>query len=152
MTMATLSEQDWQIRLHVYRYFVDHGHPPTFVETARHFAIPADATRQAYRRPHEGHALFLEPGTDAIRMANPLSAVPTPYRVYINGRRLWANCAWDSLGIPAMRHADAQIEAAFTPSGDAATYAISAGHLDASGGVVHFPLPFRQWYDNIIHT
>ncbi len=85
-------------------------------------------------------------------MANPLSAVPTPYRVYVNGHRLWANCAWDSLGIPAMLHTDARIEATFTPSGDAATYAITAGRLNAACGVVHFPLPFRQWYDNLIHT
>ncbi len=152
MTMATLSERDWQIRLHIYRHLVDHGRPPTFAETARSFAIPADDARQAYRRLHEGHALFLEPSTDAVRMANPLSAVPTPYRVYVDGRRLWVNCAWDSLGIPAMLHVDAQIEAVFTPSGDAATYAITAGHFEAASGVVHFPLPFRQWYDNLIHT
>ncbi len=150
--MAPLSEQDWQIRLHIYRYLVDHERPPTFAETARRFAIPADDARQAYRRLHEGHALFLDPGADTVRMANPLSAVPTRYRVYVNGRRLWANCAWDSLGIPAMLHADARIEAAFAPSGDTTTYAIAAGHLDVVGGAVHFPLPFRRWYDDLIHT
>jgi len=150
--MAILSERDWQIRLHTYRYFVDHGRPPTVAETARHFAIPAADARQAYRHLHEGHALFLEPGADAVRMANPLSAVPTSYRVYVAGRRLWANCAWDSLGIPAMLHADARIEAVFAPSGDAATYAIVAGKLDTNGGMVHFPLPFRRWYDDLIHT
>ncbi len=151
--MATLSERDWRIRLHIYRYVVDHGRPPTVAETAHYVAIPADDARQAYRRLHEGHALFLEPGADTVRMANPLSAIPTPYRVYVDGRLLWANCAWDSLGIPAMLHADARVEAAFAPLGDAATYAIVAGQLDApNGGVVHFPLPFRRWYDDLIHT
>ena len=77
-------------------------------------------------------------------MANPLSAVPTPYRVYVDGRRLWANCAWDSLGIPAMLHADARIEAVSALSRDVMTYAIGAGTLQAAAGVVHFPLPFGQ--------
>lgn len=100
----------------------------------------------------EGHALFLAPGADEIRMANPLAAVPTPCSVYVDGRGLWANCAWDSLGIPAMLHAAARIEGVFAPSGDAATYAIVAGRLEAGVGVVHFPPPFRRWYDGLIHT
>ena len=150
--MATLSEQDWRIRLHVYCHFVDHERPPTVAETARTFTIPDDEARRAYRRLHEGHALVLESGADTVRMANPLSAVPTPYRVHVRGRRLWANCAWDSLGIPAMLHADARIEADLAPSGEAATYAIVDGRLEADGGVVHFLVPFRRWYDDLIHT
>lgn len=147
-----MSDQDWQIRLYVYQYFVDHGRPPTYAETAGHFALPPATARDAYHRLHEHHALFLEPGTDTIRMANPLSAIPTPYRVFVEGRRLWANCAWDSLGIPAMLHADARIETVFAYSGEATTYTVQAGELGAADGVVHFPLPFRRWYGDLIHT
>lgn len=152
MPESPLSEQDWRIRLAIYRVFAENGRPPTFAEMARQFDIPDEEARQAYKRLHHSHALFLEPDTDTIRMANPLSAVPTQYRVYVKGRWLWANCAWDSLGIPAMLHADARIEAVFAHSGEAASYAIEAGTLTASGGVVHFPLPFRRWYDDLIHT
>lgn len=148
----SLSEQDWRIRLAAYRAFVDHGRPPDYAEVAREFAIPAEDARQAFRRLHNHHALFLDPGADTIRMANPLSAVPTAYRVSVDGKRLWANCAWDSLGIPAMLHADARIEAVFADSGATTTYAIESGQLTAHGGVVHFPLPFRRWYDDLIHT
>ncbi len=45
MTIAPLSERDWRIRLHIYRHLVDHGRPPTFAETARHFAITDDDAR-----------------------------------------------------------------------------------------------------------
>jgi hypothetical protein len=85
-------------------------------------------------------------------MANPLSAVPTPYRVLVNGRWLWANCAWDSLGIPAMPHADAQVEAVFAHTGEATGFAIESSQLKAAGSLVHFALPFRRWYDDLIHT
>jgi hypothetical protein len=148
----SLSDRDWRIRLAVYRYFGANGRPPPYATIARQFDIPAEEVRHAFRRLHEHHALFLDPGTDTIRMANPLSAVPTPYRVYVAGHRLWANCAWDSLGIPAMLHADARVEAVSAYSGGAMTYAIEAGELKAAGGIVHFPLPFRRWYDDLIHT
>lgn len=152
MAVSSLSEQDWRIRLAVYRFFVDHGRPPAYAELARQLDIPAEDVRQAYRRLHHSHALFLDLDADTIRMANPLSAVPTLYRVHVDGRQFWANCAWDLLGIPAMLQTDAQVEAVYAHSGDATTYAIVAGELEAVVGVVHFPVPFRRWYDDLIHT
>ena len=151
-----LTEQDWQIRLHIYTYFVENGHPPTPAETARHFAISVEQARQIYHRLHDHHTLFLEPGTDTIRMASPLSAVPTDYRISVNGRWLWANCAWDSLGIPAMLNSDALINATFAHSREPITYQVKDGTLKGDGGadigIVHFSLPFRRWYDNLVHT
>jgi hypothetical protein len=152
MATVTLSEQDWRIRQYVYEHFVEHGRPPSFAESGQALSIAADDARAAYHRLHEGHALFLQPGTDEIRMANPLSAVPTPYRVTVDGRTFWANCAWDSLGIPAMLHVDARIDAVFAHSREATSYSVEAGKLRRGEGVVHFPLPFRRWYDDLIHT
>ena len=145
-------EQDWLIRLHIYEVFVEQGRPPTCAETAAAFNISEDEARAAYHRLHAAHALFLEPGTDVVRIANPLSAIPTDYLVHVNNRALYANCAWDSLGIPAMLHADAVIDATDTLSGEPARYRVEGGQLIADGGLVHFPLPFRRWYDDLIHT
>lgn len=147
-----LSEQDWTIRLYIYQYFVEQTIPPTVAETAQHFKISPEDARAAYHRLHEHHALFLQPGTDQIRMANPLSAVPTYYRVYVNRRWLWANCAWDSLGIPAMLGTDALIEAQLPLTGEMVTYRIESGVLKANNGFVHFPLPFVRWYDDLVDT
>jgi hypothetical protein len=152
VAQTSLSDRDWQIRLAVYRRFVDDGRPPAYSEVARELGLPPEEAQRSYRRLHEHHALFLEQGTDTIRMANPLSAVPTPYRVLVNGRWLWANCAWDSLGIPAMLHRDAQVEVVFAHTGEAIGYAIESGELKAADSLVHFALPFRRWYDDLIHT
>jgi hypothetical protein len=35
-------------------------------------------------------------------MANPFSAVPTPFLVRSGDRSWYGNCIWDALGIPAM--------------------------------------------------
>jgi hypothetical protein len=152
---AALSERDWQVRLHIYRFFVEHSRPPTVSETAQAFQITDDEARTAYQRLHDAHTLLLDPGTTEVRMANPLSAVETPYRVTVNGRTYFANCAWDSIGIPAMLGADATIEAVYTNrdgSQSPAHYATEGGTLRGDDGLVHFPLPFHRWYDNQIHT
>lgn len=150
--VASLSERDWQIRLHIYQFIVEHARPPAARETADHFGMIEAEAKDAYQRLHDGHALFLAPGTTDVQMANPLSGVETPYRVRINGRTLFANCAWDSVGIPAMLGANAEIEAVYSGTDEPARYAIVDGELQGDDGLVHFPLPFRRWYEDLVHT
>lgn len=150
--LSEFSERDWQIRARVYEFFADQARPPSADELAETLGLSGDDVRASYHRLHDAHAFFLEPGTDAIRMASPLSAVPTDYQVTTTGRTLTANCAWDSLGIPAMLHADATIDAVYTDTGEPAHYAIVDGELQGDDGVVHFTLPIRRWYDDLIHT
>jgi hypothetical protein len=153
MTDPTLSEQDWQIRAFIYTFFVANARPPSIAEMARKFNISNDEIRDAYNRLNAAHHIFLEPGTDTIRMAHPLSAVITDYRVQVDNRWLYANCAWDSLGIAAMCHTDAHMEATLPLSRETVTYRIQDGELMANANwLVHFALPVRQWYDDLIHT
>jgi len=150
--ITSLTDQDWQVRLAIYHFFVEHERPPSVGEMATALDIDLESVRRVYHRLHRGHAILLEPGTDDVRMANPLSAVPTPYRVQINGRWLFANCAWDSLGIPAMLASDARIEATID-GGAPVRYAIEGDKLQAGDRfVVHFPVPFHDWYDDLVHT
>ena len=152
---TTLSERDWQVRLHIYRHFVGNACPPTTAETAQALGISEDEAREAYQRLDRKHLILLEPGTTDVRIANPFSGVPTPHRVTANGRLYYANCAFDALGIPAILGSDATIESTFTNRTGAGTPAhleIRDGSLHANDGVVHFPIPFREWYDDQIHT
>lgn len=148
-----LEQKDWEIRLFVYRFFTSRGYPPGVQEIARHFQMAVPDVREAVHRLHDAHALFLRPSSDDILMANPLSAVATDYQVTVAGRRLYANCAWDALGIPAMLHADARIEARHPLDRVLLRFSIDGGRLSSeSRGLVHFAKPFRDWYDNLIDT
>ena len=147
-----LSERDWTIRLYIYQFFVENTHPPTVLDVAAQFDLPLEDVRQTFHRLNDAHLIFLNPGTDAIRIANPLSAVPTSFKVHVGSQTLYANCAWDMLGIPAMLHADAQIEAVYAPSQQPVSYAIENGILKAGADLVHFAVPFNQWHDDLIHT
>lgn len=149
----TPTDSDWRIRRHIYDALVAGERAPGAPDIAQRFGITQQDARRALRRLHDAHALVLQPGGDAVLMAHPLSAVVTDYRVSVDGVALYANCAWDSLGIPAMLGRDAEIEARHPLTGNSLRYAIEAGRLRSDKGLlVHFAHPFRQWYDDIVET
>lgn len=143
---------DWSVRNHIYATILTRGVPPTCDAVAAEFGVSPNRVREAYERLNERHALFLTPGTHDIRMAHPFSGIPTPFRVYANGRDYWANCAWDALGIPTALHAGARIEAETADDGKPIHLAVADGRVTGWHGVVHFALPFRRWYDDLIRT
>ncbi len=148
-----ISSTDLAIRHFVYQYFIAEARPPTPAETAAVFHLTEAEACTLYQRLHEHHFFFLDPGTSNIRLANPLSAIPTDYKVTIHGKSYWANCAWDMFGIPAMLHQDALLEARFPGEATVGVeIRVNDGEISPTEGVVHFLLPFRQWYDDLIDT
>ncbi len=150
--MASPTERDWLVRLEVYRWWIAHGRPPVTAEIAAVAGIAESEALATLRRLHNEHALLLDGKREHIRIANPLSAVATPYRVQVGDRWYFANCAWDSLGIPAMLHVDALVQAEWALTAAPVQYAVTAGQLDAPPALVHFLLPFERWYDDLVHT
>ena len=142
----------WDIRAFVYRHFAETTRPPGVHETAAHFGLTPDEAGSAYQELHRRHALYLKPGAHEILMANPFSGIETTFRVHANGKTYFANCAWDSLGIPAALHADAEIEAACAGSGAPIRLSVSGGEVERSEALVHFLIPFRDWYQDLSFT
>ena len=142
----------WQVRHFVYNHFADATRPPTVDETARHFNIQIEEAGALYKELHNHHAFFLEPGALTIRMANPFSGIPTDFKVDANGKTYCANCAWDMLGIPAALHSNAVIEAVCAESNDAVRLEIRDGQITNNQLLLHFPLPFARWYDDLVFT
>lgn len=140
------------MRQYVYEYFVENERPPQVAEAAAAFRVEAEQIQKTYLRLHEGHALTLDTGTFQIRMANPLSAVPTRYRVHANQRSYWANCGWDAFGIAAMLGGDARIEATCADCDDDIEIKVAGDRVTGDDGIVHFLLPFPHWYDDLVHT
>jgi hypothetical protein len=153
MAGVTLSERDWDIRTRIYGHIVEHGGPPGHLDIAAEFGIDPEEARLAFHRLHAAHALFLEPGGDDVRMANPFSAVPTPFRVEAGERSYYANCAWDALAIPSVLGRDAVIHARLEVADTTIQIAVIDGKpRPAEDYIVHYAIPFRHWYDDLIHT
>ncbi len=142
----------WQVRHFVYIHFADTTYPPSVDETAKHFNISVEEASELYKELHDRHSFFLEPNTLTIRMANPFSGIPTDFKVHANGKTYFANCAWDMLGIPAALHCDAVIKAVCTESNESVQLEITNGQITNYDLLIHFPLPFARWYDDLVFT
>jgi hypothetical protein len=151
----------WQIRHFVYQHIAETSHAPSVDITAAHFNISTEEAGAFYKELHHRHAIFLDLDSLTIRMANPFSGIPTDFKVHANGQTYYANCAWDMLGIPAALHTDAVIEAKFTESNETVSIEVKNGQIMKSHSgaewtnpqlLVHFPLPFSRWYDDLVFT
>jgi hypothetical protein len=153
MTMGVAIDDDlaWRVRRHVYAAIVTRGAPPAAGEVATALDLPLAATRAALLRLHELHAIFLEPDGESVRMAHPFSAIATGFRVRSRGVGYWANCAWDALGIPAALGQEAEIDATYTEDGQPARLDVVDDTVHGDG-FVHFLLPLRLWYNDLIFT
>lgn len=142
----------WGIRAFVYRHIGETTRPPGLEETANRFGLTHEQAATTYEELHKRHAFFLKPGTHDILMANPFSAVETPFFVHANNKTYFANCAWDSLGIPAALHSDAKVEARCAQSGEMIRLQVTNGQVSGSDALVHFLIPFRDWYSDLAFT
>lgn len=137
------------VRVFVFQRCAETGSVPQPPEISRALDRPESEIRAALRQLASGKVLILTPNNGNIWAANPFCAVPSGFRVTAAGKRYWAICIWDALGIAAALHEDADITA---PCGDCGTplrLRVESDRLARAEGVVHFAVPARHWWDNI---
>ena len=143
---------DSKVRYYIYSHFVDNGEPPSVETVATALNENNESVRKSFQNLAIAHAIFLELGTEEIRIANPLSGIPTAFGVETESQSYFANCAWDALGIPAMLAVDANVEASCGDCGERIHLSIVSGEVSGPEVLTHFALPFKHWYADIIHT
>ena len=148
------SEQtlDTAVRLEVYRFFSDQSRPPVAAEVAETLATGQASVEDSLRRLAEAHVLVLAPGTPYIWMANPLSAIPTPFQVEIGGRRFFGNCIWDALGVVAMLGGTGTVTAWCPDCHERMSVTVAENRLTSGEGVVYFVVAAAHWWDDIGFT
>jgi len=139
------------VRAFVYDSCRTRGLPPSAEETASALDRRVAEIRAAFARLAEAHVLVLQPDGE-ILMAPPYSAVPTPFPVRGAGPSAYGNCIWDALGIPARGRGDATILGSCACCGERLDVEVAGGSVRARGGIIHFALPARKWWDNIVFT
>jgi len=148
----TITAFDLEIRYHIYRFFAENCRAPTYPEIASLLNTESGGVQDSFHKLHAQHMIFLERGTDTIRIANPFSAIPTRFKVRSGQKEWWANCAWDTLGIAAALRIDIQIQASCPDIQEVVELWVEKGAVDGKNHVVHFPLPCREWYDDLVFT
>jgi ribonuclease HI len=149
-TPHPFTEFERAVRLFIYRYFLDNAAAPDLAAIASGVNTPEKDAVAALRRLADGHAIVLAPASLSIWMAHPFSAVPTAYPVETNGRRYWANCAWDAAGILSLV-GDGETRTLCADCGQSAGFGVQDGAL-VGDGVVHYAVPPRRFWDNVAYT
>jgi hypothetical protein len=148
--MAEETQLDWQVRRHVYDVAMHRGYPPLIAEISHDLNLPLEKVETALQRLATGRVLVRQPDTGEILMANPFSAVPTPFLVEVSGFSCYGNCIWDALGIPAMLQQDARIKTACGDCGLGLELRVVNSQVQGDPSLIHFAVPAHHWWDDIV--
>ena len=154
MTKASPEQSfDNEVRLAVYRFFVERGRAPVGPEVADVLGVSAVDVEASFRRLHDAHTLVLAPGTSYIWMANPFSALPTMHEVQIGDRTYWGNCIWDALGVVAITGAStAKVRTRCADCSQEIDVVVAGGKISSPEGIVHYAVPASRWWEDIGFT
>ncbi len=146
-------EFDTTVKLHIYRTLAATTQAPSASEVARDLGVGDAEIEAAFGRLHGKRLLVPEPGgLGRIRMAPPFSGVETAFPVEVQGRRYYANCVWDALGVAAALHADALIPASDGFSGEPIALEVKGQRPVPQECVIHFAVPAARWWNDIVYT
>jgi len=145
-------EFETQVKLGIYRHFAETGSGPRPEEIAQRVGSSASDVLAAYGRLRAQRVLVLEEDGVAIRMAPPFSGVPTQHEVHSEGRRYFANCAWDALGIPAALRRPAEVRSRCEQSLEPLKLAVGRDGPAPSDWLFHCLVPAARWWDDIVFT
>jgi Alkylmercury lyase len=146
-------DSDTEVKTAIYRWIADTMRAPEAADLADELSTPAGEVEEAFRRLFAKRVLFLEPDRRTIRMAPPFSAVPTQHRVQVGERTYFANCSWDSLGIPAALHAEADVFSRCEQTMEPIHLRVGRNGPENSEPVVaHFAVPAAKWWADLVYT
>jgi hypothetical protein len=141
---------DRRVRRLVYDVTLRRGTPPTLAATADGLGTSPQQVAASFQRLAAGRVLVLAGDSGEILMANPFSAVPTPFLVEFEDYACYGNCIWDAMGVVAMRGRDARIKTSCGDCGAPMEVRILSQTLHSPRGVAHYALPARRWWDDIV--
>jgi len=144
-----------RVRVRLYQMFLELGRCPDMAEIAGALQCGVSEVAAAFHELAAAHMIVLREGNGEVLMANPLSAVPTPFVVETPadaGFRSWfGNCIWDALGVIAMLQRDGRVLTSCGCCGESMTVRVRKGEATANPpGVVHFAIPAKRWWDDIV--
>lgn len=152
MPAPVLTGFHWALRAEVFGHFAATTRAPSLEALAEWSGRSRNDVLAALDALEADHHLALLPDRSGIWMAHPFSSVPTAYPVDTERGRYWANCAWDSLGIPAILGIDGWTETSCAGSGAPIAYGARAGRRVGDQGVIHLVVPPRNAWDDIGFT
>jgi hypothetical protein len=147
--MSGLQPLDLELRRLIYEQLFRGETVPTVAELAGLAKVESGAASASLARLADAHMLVLQRNGE-ILMANPFSAVPTPFPITIGASSWYGNCIWDAMGIASILHSEALIKTSCGCCGTAINIRVPDDCSDASELRAHFAIPAAHWWDDIV--
>jgi len=143
---------DTTVKLTIFRTAAETGSLPSASDVAARLDADTPAVRDAFTHLQSKRMLLLNPDGETIRIAPPFSGVPTQHRVTVGANHYYANCAWDSLGIPAALHQPGLVESECAESHEPLRLSVGLDGPEPSSWLFHCLVPAAQWWDDLVFT
>ena len=136
----------------IIRFIIDNGYAPEIAELSELLKSSQEEVFAALQKLQEDHGVVLHPNSPRIWVAHPFSLAPTNFLVRSANSEWWGNCAWCSLGIAALLDEDVTITTTLGANQKQIDLHIKDGKVVETDYLVHFPVPMRSAWDNVIYT
>jgi heme-degrading monooxygenase HmoA len=127
------------------------GHAPSIDAMAQAVGAAPEEVEGSLRRLHANHGLVLQPGSMEVWVAHPFALSPTAVSVATGPRVFWAPCVWCAMGVVALAAPSADIRTRFGGETEELVLRVRDGKILDKDIVVHFAMPPRDAWNNVIH-
>lgn len=142
-----------QLHYHILENIIETGHAPCAEKLAVLLSHSKEDVVIALRALQEYHGVVLHPNDPSkVWVIHPFSMAPTNFTVKVDSNVWYGNCAWCSLGCAALLQKNCTITTSYGAHGDRVDVHIVDGELVEKDLYVHFPIPMRKAWDNVIYT
>ncbi len=140
-----------RIRYHINQYIFDFGFAPSNDELAANTSSTKSEVENALQALADNHALVLHPGTRKLWVVHPFALDPTLFWVTSGNKQWWGNCTWCSLGIATLTNSDTKIFTKLNGEQHPLVIEVKDRTIVDPDYLVHFPIPAKRTWDNVIH-
>ena len=137
---------------HLIQGIVANGFAPNVQDLAAAFNTDRDAVVEALHDLQAYHGVVLHPHEPKVWVLHPFSMAPTNFHVRSAKGAWWGNCAWCSLGVAALLEGDVAITTTIGAETKQITIRIVDGQVQPADLLIHFPIPMKHAWDNVIYT
>ena len=136
----------------IIKFIIENGYAPEIDELSELLTASHEEIFAALQKLQEDHGVVLHPNNPRIWVAHPFSLAPTNFLVRSGNDEWWGNCAWCSLGVAALLDRDVTITTTLGANHKQVDVHIKYGQVVEPDYWVHFPVPMRSAWDNVIYT
>ncbi len=140
------------VRIQINRYIFSNGFAPEAADLADVLKTKERPIIDALRQLADNHALVLHPNSSKIWVAHPFALFPTLFWVECRHRKWWGNCIWCSLGIASMCEDNVRIHTKLAGEAAPVVIEIINGAVVQKDLYVHFPIPAKQLWNNVLYS